>query len=119
MVGRARFGLPNRLAGLCFMDHLGYPDAVVGKDLLAADLLDPMMARINPPRSHGPFVLPDLIGQQEIFAGQALEPIDEEAATHSRKRGLQRSREVHIAVYESFPYLDFKELRYHQRFPYV
>src|SRR5258708_5720548 len=97
------------------MDQLGYPDAVVGKDLLAANLLDPMMAPIHPPRNHGSFVLPDLIGQQQIFAGQALEPIDEEATTHSRKRGLQRSSEVHIGVYVSVLYLDFKELRHHQR----
>src|SRR5262249_705657 len=88
--------------------------AVVGKDLLPPDLLDPVMAGIDPPRNHGPFVLPNLIRQQQILARQALEPIDEEAATHSHKRGLQRSREVHIAVYESVLYLNFKELRDHR-----
>src|SRR5258708_1450500 len=99
------------------MDHLGYPDAVVGKDLLAADRLDRMMTLIHAPCGHGSFVLPDLIGQEKVFASQALESIDEEAAAHSVNLRLQRSCELHIAVSVSFLCLDFKELRNHQEVP--
>jgi hypothetical protein len=96
------------------MDDLRYPDAVVGKQSSRADLLNFVMAGVHAPRSHGAFVLPYLIGEQQVFARQTLEAIDEEAAAHRRKGGLQCSGEAHVTGYVSFLYLDFKELRNHQ-----
>ena len=81
------------------MDHLGYPDAVVGKDLLAADRLDVMMVGMGPPGRQGPLVLPDLVGQQQVFPRQTPEAIDEEAATHRLEIGLQRGREKVFSDY--------------------
>src|SRR5262249_42917781 len=99
IVRSAALGLPNWFARPRFVDHLGNPDAVVRKNLLPASFLNLVMAGMHPPRGHRSFILPYLIRQQQVFAGQALESINEEATTHGRERGLQRSRKVHVAVY--------------------
>ena len=48
VIGRAPLGLPGRLAGPFFVNDLGDADAVVRKDLLAADGLDIMMVARGP-----------------------------------------------------------------------
>ena len=114
VVGRAPLGLPDRLARPCFVDHLGDADAIIRKHLLAADGLDLVMVGVSPPRRQRALVLPDLVGQQQVFPRQAPEAIDEEAAAHGLELGLQRSREVEILIAVPGPGLDFKEQADHR-----
>src|SRR3954462_4887650 len=69
--------MPCRFSGPLLVENLRDADAIVVEDFLAACFLDRMVLRIDAPSDHRPFVLPYLIGQQQIFSGQALEPIDE------------------------------------------
>src|SRR4029079_19030741 len=114
VVRRAPLGLPDRLSGPCFVDHLGDPNAVVRKDLRTADGRDVMMVGMSAPRRQSPLVLPYLIGQQQVFPCQTLEAIDEEAATHGIELGLQRSGETQILIPVPGPCLNFKEQANHR-----
>jgi len=99
------------------VDHLRNANAIIRKHLLAADGLDLVMIAMNPPCRQRPFVLPDLIGQQQVFAGQAAEAVDEEATAHRIERGPQRRGEVEILIPVARPGLDFKEQRDHRSPP--
>src|SRR3954471_2143521 len=82
-------GTPRGFPGPRLVQDLRDPDAVVGKDFLAACLLNRMVLGIDAPGDHGPLVLPYLVGEQEILPGQAPEPVDEKAAAHGLEGGLQ------------------------------
>src|SRR6266702_1974067 len=111
----APLGAPDRLSRPGFMDHLGDANAVVRKDPLAADRLDLMMEGMGPPGGQRGFVLPYLVGQQQVLPCQAPEAIDEEAATHRLELGLQRSGEIEILIPVPAPCLNFKEQTNHRR----
>ena len=91
------------------MDHLGDTDAIIRKDLLATELLHLVMLAVDPPCRERALVLPDLMGQQQVFPRQAPEPLDRQAAARRLKGGLQRSGEVEILIPMPFPGLNFKE----------
>ena len=114
VIGRAPLGLPDRLSGPLFVNDLGDADAIIRKDLLAADGLDIMMAGVGPPRRQNPLVLPDLVGQQQVLPRQTPEAIDEAAATHRLEVGLQRGREIEILIAVPGPCLNFKEQANHR-----
>src|SRR5258708_11992740 len=85
IVWGSTLGLPNRLSRPCLMDQLGYANAIIGKHPLAPNGLDLMVVRMDPPRGEGAFILPDLVGHQQVLPRQTFEAIDQEPSAHGLK----------------------------------